>query len=75
MVLLFIYLTGYAICYPIAFKHLLNDISYKPYDVEEVALCLGFSAFFNLFYPAFIVGILIKNFFIEPFVDYLNRNE
>jgi len=75
VIFLIAYLTGYAICYPIAFKYILNDISSKPYDVEDVATCLGLSAFFNFFYPAFIVGILIKNFFIEPFVDNLNRSE
>jgi len=75
VIFLIAYLTGYAICYPIVFKYLLSEFSYKPYDTDDVMFSFMFSAIITIFYPAIIAGTVINNLFVQPFIQYLNRSE
>ena len=75
MIRLFAYLVGYAIAYPKVFMVVLKDISWKPYDTDDVVFSLVFSALITFFYPAIFVGIIFNNLVIQPFISYLNRSE
>ena len=75
MIFLIAYLTGYVFFFPKSFKWLLNEMSYPPYDTDEVVFSFIMGAIISLFYPVIIAGTAINNLFVQPFIQYLNRSE
>lgn len=76
MILLITYLVGYALVYPKTFVWALEEfVTWQPYCTGDVVFSLFMATIINFFYPAILLGIILNNLVLQPFISYLNRSE